>query len=151
MLQRRARAVVCALLLSIPFAASVVLPTERATAQQRAPIRIALDCYATPEIVRITNTRNRPVYLSTIGSLYRPRDNEPFAVNRRLGTGAVAVFRFGTGAGADAPTRQFIFQNDVPGRDEGVIVATSAGTFLFRCSGRLTLPNTGVGAGRFAE
>ncbi len=55
------------------------------------------------------------------------------------------MVRFGTGAGADALTRQFIFQNDVPARDEGVVVTTSVGAFLFRCGGRLTLPNTGSG------
>lgn len=104
------------------------------TSATGAPIRIALDCYSTPEVVRITNNRNRAIFLATLGSLYRPRDNEPFAVNRRLNVGATVMFRFGTGAGADALTRQFIFQNDVAARDEGVVVATSVGAFLYHAS-----------------
>lgn len=116
---------------------------HRTTAQRRAPIAIRIDCYSTPEVVRITNRRNGPVFIATIGSLYRPRDQEPYAVNRRLDAGAVAVFRFGVAGSVSGGNN--IFQNDVPGRDEGVIVATSAGTFLYRCSGRLTLPNTGAG------
>ena len=119
---------------------------ERSSASG-APIQIALDCDSTPEVVRVTNRLNRALTVRTISSLYAPRQGEePYSVNRQLQAGATGAFRFGRDiSGPNVLSNNYIFNSEVPPRDEGVIVGTSVGRFLFRCSGRLTLPNTGVG------
>lgn len=141
-LRRMTRVLALALLLAVPATAGTTLPVPRATSA--AAIAVRLGCYSDPETVTITNELGRPIWLATIGSLYRPRSNEPFEVGRRLNASGVVTFRSGQRAAGNVLTRQFIFNNDV-GRAEGVAIVTSVGAFRQRCGARINLPNAGAG------
>ena len=101
----------------------------------RAPVTIALSCESNPETTRVVNANpNASVVVKTVGSLYQPRSNEPFAKNRTLAASAGVTFKSGYAAvdGASTTlTRQYIYNNDVS--TEGARVVTSAGTVTRRC------------------
>ena len=134
---------VFALVLLVALSASVGAswPVRHA---QAAAISIRLGCYSDPEVVTITNNRSERIFISTIGPIYRPQSNQPFAVDRRLNAGAIITFHSGPNATRNVLTRQFIFNNSV-GAAEGVKVVTNVGAFIFRCQPRVRLPNTGAG------
>jgi hypothetical protein len=90
-------------------------------------------CKATPETTRVKNNRNRAITIKKVGSIYQPRSNEPFRVDRRLGGGNSVTFESGSGANNNTLTGAFIYNNDV-GSKEGARVVTGAGTrFGDRC------------------
>ena len=95
---------------------------------------ITLDCYASRERTTIKNTRSAAVTVKTVGSLYKPYSNEPFAVNRTIAAGKSVTYYTGSGASAGSSatlTRRNIYNNDIS--TEGVRVTSSAGTFTKRC------------------
>lgn len=67
-----------------------------------------------------------------VGSIYRPRDNEPFRVRVKVRPGRSVAFESGSGASGRVLTGQYIYENDV-GRKEGARVVTSIGRFTDRC------------------
>lgn len=76
---------------------------------------ITLNFTGNPETTRVANaTPNASVTVVTVGSLYQPYNNEPFAVNRTLSASGGATYQ--TGAAAS----------------EGARIVTSAGT-VTRC------------------
>jgi hypothetical protein len=104
------------------------------TADAATGLTITVDCYSSRERVTIKNTRTATVTIKTVGSLYKPRSNEPFTVNRKLAAGKSDSYYSGRGASASSAytlTRQSIFSNDVA--SEGVRVTSSVGTFSKRC------------------
>ena len=99
----------------------------------KATVTIALYCTGNPEVIRVTNANhNSSVTINTVGSIYEPRDNEPFTVNRSLGIGSSIRFESGAAADSNVLTQQYIYHNDV-GTSEGARVVTSAGTVVKRC------------------
>jgi len=99
-----------------------------------AALTVTVDCYSSRERVTLKNNRSATVTIKTVGSLYKPRSNEPFTVNRKLAAGKSVSFYSGRGASASSAytlTRQAIFANDVA--SEGVRVTSSVGTFSKRC------------------
>jgi hypothetical protein len=114
---------------------AVVLPFVGVpTADAATGLTVTVDCYSSRERVTIKNTRSATVTIKTVGSLYKPRSNEPYAVNRKLSAGKTISFYSGSGASAsnaNTLTRQSIFSNDVAA--EGVRVTSSIGIFSKRC------------------
>src|SRR5919112_2941409 len=103
-------------------------------AEARMPaLTVTVACKATPERTRVKNNRNRAITIKKVGSIYQPRSNEPFRVDRRLGGGHSVTFESGSGANNNTLTGSFIYNNDV-GSKEGARVVTGAGTrFGDRC------------------
>jgi hypothetical protein len=96
-------------------------------------LTVTVACKATPETTRVKNNRNTAKTIKTVGSIYQPRSNEPFLVNRRLGGGKSITFESGSGANQNVLTRQYIYNNDV-GSKEGARVTTASGArFVDRC------------------
>jgi hypothetical protein len=82
---------------------------------------------------RVKNNRNRAITIKKVGSIYQPRSNEPFRVDRRLGGGNSITFESGSGANNNTLTGSYIYNNDV-GSKEGARVVTGVGTrFGDRC------------------
>src|SRR5215217_3570356 len=95
-------------------------------AQARLPaLTVTVACKATPETTRVKNNRNRAIMIKNVGSIYQPRSNEPFRVDRRLGGGNSVTFESGSGAN-NTLTGAFIYNNDV-GSKEGAKVVTGSG------------------------
>lgn len=140
--RRIPRVLTLVVLVALSASVGASWPVHRA---QAAAISIRLGCYSDPEVVSITNNRSERIFISTIGPIYQPQSNEPFAVNRRLNAGAIITFHSGPNATRNVLTRQFIFNNRV-GAAEGVKVVTNVGAFIFRCQPRVRLPNTGAGS-----
>ncbi len=91
-------------------------------------------CNATPEITRVENNRNRRITIKQVGSIYQPRSNEPFTVNRTLRANGTFRFESGSHANQNVLTRQYIYNNDV-GNKEGARVTMGSGVrFIARCS-----------------
>src|SRR3712207_4572019 len=66
-------------------------------AQARPPVlTVTVACKATPEVTRVENNRNRNITISTVGSIYQPRSNEPFRVNRTLRANRTIRFESGS-------------------------------------------------------
>jgi hypothetical protein len=104
------------------------------SAQARPPaLTVTVACKATPETTRVENNRNRNITISTVGSIYQPRSNEPFRVNRTLRANRTIRFESGSGANQNVLTGQYIYNNDVGSR-EGARVRTGSGSrFIDRC------------------
>jgi len=103
-------------------------------AQARPPaLTVTVACKATPEVTRVENNRNRKIMIKKVGSIYQPRSNEPFTVNRKLRAHRTIRFESGSGADRNVLTRQYIYNNDV-GTREGARVTTASGNrFVDRC------------------
>src|SRR5215211_6079516 len=103
-------------------------------AQARLPaLTVTVACKATPETTRVKNNRNRAITIKNVGSIYQPRSNEPFRVDRRLGGGNSITFESGSGANHNTLTGAYIYSNDVGSR-EGARVTTGSGTrFVDHC------------------
>jgi hypothetical protein len=104
-------------------------PAEAATSNR---VTVIVACKANPETTWIKNNRNSRIRIRSVGSIYQPRSNEPFIVNRRLRPGKAVKFESGAAADRNVLTRQYIYNNDV-GRREGARVKTSVGPIVDRC------------------
>lgn len=109
-------------------------PTPRPTATPAPPqLAVTANCYGNPETTVIKNVGSGPVTLTSVGSLYQPRSNEPFSVSRTLQPGQSVTYQTGAAASSNVLTQQYIYNNDV-GSTEGARVRTSTGaTFTDRC------------------
>ena len=120
-----------ALAMSGPASEQGLLPRPAEAVTPALTITVA--CKAAPETTRVKNNRNTAITINTVGSIYQPRSNEPFTVNRRLGGGRSITFESGYDADQNVLTRQYIYNNDV-GTQEGARVMTASGTrFIDRC------------------
>jgi hypothetical protein len=128
-------AVMAALVLTMtagPLSKQGLLSPDPAQARMPA-LTVTVACKATPETTRVKNNRNRAITIKKVGSIYQPRSNEPFRVDRKLGGGNSVTFESGSGANHNTLTGAFIYNNDV-GSKEGARVVTGAGTrFGDRC------------------
>ena len=96
-------------------------------------LTVTVACKANPEVTRVENNRNRKITIKKVGSIYQPRSNEPFTVNRTLRAGGAIRFESGYDADQNVLTRQYIYNNDV-GSKEGARVTTASGArFVDRC------------------
>ena len=96
-------------------------------------LTVTVACKAVPEVTRVENNRNRKITIKKVGSIYQPRSNEPFTVNRTLRAGGAIRFECGYDADQNVLTRQYIYNNDV-GSKEGARVTTASGArFVDRC------------------
>lgn len=136
----RAYALVLALVLAlVVYALTFVLPSgpvaPRPAEAATPAITVTTGCTTNPETTRVKNNRSVAITVRTVGSIYQPRSNEPFYVNRRIAAGGSVTFKSGYAASSTSAltlTRQYIYENNV-GTSEGAKVATSVGTFYDRC------------------
>ena len=136
----RAYALVLALVVALTaYALMIVLPSgpiAPRSAEAAVPaVTVTVGCTTNPETTRVKNNRSVAITIRTVGSIYQPRSNEPFYVNRRIAAGGTVTFKSGYAASSTSSltlTRQYIYENNV-GTSEGAKVATSVGTFYDRC------------------
>jgi hypothetical protein len=95
-------------------------------------VSITVSCHSNPERVTVRNNRSRAITVASVGSIYKPRSNEPFYVYDRVGAGRSITYTFGQGRGSHRLTRAYIFNNDV-GEREGARVRTPLGAITDRC------------------
>jgi hypothetical protein len=103
-----------------------------APAEAASRVGVTAKCDGNPEKVIVQNNTRHRIKIQKVGSIYQPRSNEPFRVDRTLRRGASVTFESGYDADHNVLTRQYIFNSDV-GSKEGARVATSIGTFVDRC------------------
>jgi len=128
-----------------PRAYALVLPppasygpvSERGLAPrfaEAAPaVQVNVNCTSNPERTAVKNNTNSSIKVRTVGSIYKPRSNEPFLVNRTLKPRQTITFQSGSNAnGSTALTTAYIYNNDV-GSKEGARVSTSVGRFVDKC------------------
>ena len=126
-------AVIAALVLAMSGPAMDQGPSPRPAEAVTPALTVSVACKATPEVTRVENNRNRKITIKKVGSIYQPRSNEPFTVNRTLRAGRAIRFESGYEADQNVLTRQYIYNNDV-GSQEGARVTTASGArFVDRC------------------
>ena len=136
----RVYALALALVLAfVLYALTIMLPSgpvaPRLAEAATPAVTVTVGCTTNPETTRVKNNKTVAITVRTVGSIYRPRSNEPFYVNRTVAAGGTVVFRSGYAASSTSAltlTRQYIYENAV-GTTEGASVATSVGTFADRC------------------
>lgn len=112
--------------------AGVAPPGSLRSADAASGVAVKGQYDGNPEVTRVTNDRSSAVKIKSVGSVYKPRTNEPFRADRRLAAGKTIAFETGYDANSDTLTRQYIYNSDV-GNEEGTRVRTSAGSFVDRC------------------
>ncbi len=138
LLRRRLSLVIAAgLVLVLMMFAAFGPVSERGIAPRLAEaapaVGVNVNCTSNPEKTAVTNNTNKPIKIKKVGSIYQPRSNEPFVVNRTLKPDKRITFESGSKAnGSNALTRQYIYENDVGSR-EGARVFTSVGRFIDKC------------------
>lgn len=136
----RAYALVLALVLAfVAYALTVIVPSgpvaPRPAEAATPAVTVTVGCTTNPETTRVKNNRSYAITVRTVGSIYQPRSNEPFYVNRRIAASGSVTFKSGYAASSTSAltlTRQYIYENNV-GTSEGARVATSVGTYYDRC------------------
>jgi hypothetical protein len=113
-----------------PVSSGGVLATRPAEAAAR--VQVTARCDGNPERVVVANNTRHRIEVRRVTSIYQPRSNEPFRVDRTLGRGRTIAFESGPAADRNVLTRQYVFNSDVGSR-EGARVATSVGRFADRC------------------
>jgi hypothetical protein len=96
-------------------------------------VTVTARCDGNPERVIVVNNTRQRIEVRTVGSIYRPRSNEPFHVDRTLRRGRAITFQSGPAANRNVLSRQYVFNSDVGSR-EGARVRTSVGRFADRCN-----------------
>ena len=102
-------------------------PVEAASA-----VTVSVSCKNNPETTYVANNTSRTITIRGVGSIYKPRSNEPFFVGMRLRPHRAVNFESGYAADQHILTRQYIYDDNV-GTSEGARVATSIGRFVNRC------------------
>jgi hypothetical protein len=116
------------------LACLVPISASANTTSAPAKVIVVAGCYSNPERTTITNRTGKAITVLGVGTLYKPRSNEPFGRRQSLANGASITFLSGSAASKASPltlTRQFIYNDDI--RDEGARVSTSVGTFTDLC------------------
>lgn len=123
------------MLLAIVLAAGVPAAVPEAADAALPVLTVTVNCTSNPERTVIKNNRGYAVTIASIGSIYRPRAAEPYAVNYRLAARRSVTFYSGSAAsgGARTLTKLFIYDNGV-GTREGARVRRSNGVlYTDRC------------------
>lgn len=71
--------------------------------------------------------------IKKVGSIFQPRSNEPFTVNRTLRGNRAIRFESGSGANQNVLTGQYIYSNDVGSREGARVTTGSGARFVDRC------------------
>ena len=128
--------VMACLMLGMMMLAALAPISEKGIAPrlaQAAPaVTVNVNCTSGPETTRVKNNTNRSIKIRSVGSIYQPRSNEPFTVNRTLRPDRAITFESGYDANSNVLTRQYIYNNDV-GSKEGARAKTSVGIFIDKC------------------
>ncbi len=93
---------------------------------------VQVACTGNPELTTIINNTGQTITITSIGSLYRPRQNEPFRRGQQVAAGSRFTYQTGENAVTNVLARQEIY-NDDRLAEEGVRVETSVGTVVQRC------------------
>ena len=101
-------------------------------AEAAARVNVTARCDGNPEKVIVTNNTRHRIEVRRVTSIYQPRSNEPFRVDRTLRRGRSIAFESGPAADRNVLTHQYVFNSEVGSR-EGARVATSVGRFADRC------------------
>jgi hypothetical protein len=104
-----------------------------APAEAASRVGVTAKCDGNPEKVIVKNNTRHRIKIKKVGSIYQPRSNEPFRVDRKLRRGRTITFESGPAANHNTLTHEYIFNSDV-GSKEGARVATSIGRFADRCN-----------------
>ena len=96
-------------------------------------LTVTVACKANPEVTRVENNRNRKITIKKVGSIYQPRSNEPFTINRTLRAGGAIRFESGYDADQNVLTRQYIYNNDVVSKEGAKVTTASGARFVDRC------------------
>ena len=104
-----------------------------APAEAASRVNVIARCDGNPEKVIVENNTRHRIKIKRVTSIYQPRSNEPFRVDRTLRRGRQVTFESGPAANHNVLTRQYVFNSDVGSR-EGARVATSIGRFGDRCN-----------------
>jgi hypothetical protein len=102
-------------------------------ADAAARVVVTARCDGDPEKVIVKNNTRHRIKIKKVASVYQPRSNEPFRVDRTLRRGRSVTFEAGPSANRHVLTHQYIFNSEV-GSKEGARVATSIGRFGDRCN-----------------
>jgi hypothetical protein len=103
----------------------VTLPSE---------IIITLNCIGNPETTRIDNTGDADITILSVTSLADQTSNEPYVLDRKLGSGRTVIFRSGSGATSGSIlTTSSMYTNSLYD-DDGVRIVTDIGTITKRCA-----------------
>ena len=120
-------------IVSLLAAFGTAQPVSAAEGVPSAGVKIALNCTASPERIRVVNDTGTPITVHSIGSLADPLPIEPFAVANRIPAGGTRLWQAGVMAtDGNVLARDEILSNTA-GDDEGVNVVTSVGTFAVHC------------------
>jgi hypothetical protein len=101
-------------------------------ADAAARVGVTARCDGDPEKVIVTNNTRHRIEIKKVTSIYQPRSNEPFRVDRTLKRGKSVTFAAGPSAKHNVLTHQYVFNSSV-GSKEGARVRTSIGLFGDRC------------------
>ena len=101
-------------------------------ADAAARVSVTARCDDNPEKVIVKNNTRHRIEVRRVTSIYQPRSNEPFRVDRTLKRGRSVTFEAGPAANRHVLTNQYIFNSSV-GSKEGARVRTSIGLFGDRC------------------
>ena len=80
---------------------------------EAARVNVTARCGGNPEKVIVENNTRHRIKVKTVGSIYRPRSNEPFHVGRTLRRGRTITFESGPAADRNVLTHQYVFNSDV--------------------------------------
>jgi hypothetical protein len=122
------------ILLAVVILAWSVPAGVAAAQEEELAVRLACDSDRRGvEYVTVSNHSSQAITIQSVGSLYKPRADEPFPRNDRLRPGGSITYEAGSGARSNTLTREStIFRNTA--REEGVQVQTSAGLVTVLCS-----------------
>ena len=76
---------------------------------EAARVNVTARCGGNPEKVIVENNTRHRIKVKTVGSIYRPRSNEPFHVGRTLRRGRTITFESGPAADRNVMTHQYVF------------------------------------------
>jgi P pilus assembly chaperone PapD len=117
--------------LALAAALLAVLATPGSAPAAVQGVTITLRCAASPERLTIRNDRRSSITITSVGSTYQPRAEEPFYLSRVLAPGTSVTYTFGNGKGPNRLTHSYIFDNE--SSREGARVRTDLGTIQKGC------------------
>jgi hypothetical protein len=120
-----------ALVVALALALVAPLLLHAAPIAASSKVVITLNCTGSPETTKIKNNTSAQITITSVGSLYKPRTNEPFALHQSVSAGHSITYQTGSNAVSHVLTHQAIYANGVS--SEGVRVKTSVGTFTKLC------------------
>jgi hypothetical protein len=123
-------------------------PKPAAPPVTKDQVSVTINCTSDPEKIRVTNKGKGSLVVDSITTLYDVSGQEPFAVASTIPAGGTRLWLSGERAtGKYVLTKDFILTNAAYDQ-EGVKVATSAGTITVKCP---EAPPDPFGGGKWIE